>query len=101
MLLLPNAGECAYDRNPHVGGFYRSLDAKSAAPPADLCYTVYAFSGGVTEGCCPQAFSDLATTRRANDAPRKRQTDLKLRQHLPGNRALLATNCENDQEAKL
>ena len=28
MLLLPNAGECAYDRNPHVGGLHRSLDAK-------------------------------------------------------------------------
>jgi hypothetical protein len=26
VLLLPNAGECAYDRNPHVGGLHRSLD---------------------------------------------------------------------------
>ena len=66
-----------------------------------ICATLYLSRGGVTEGCCPQAFSELATTRRANDVPRKRHSDLKLRQHLPGNRALLATNCGNDQEAKL
>jgi hypothetical protein len=91
VLLLPNAGDCVH----------RSLDAKSATTRR-ICAMLYNLSRrGVTEGRCPQAFSDVATTPRANDVPRKRHSDLKLRQRLPGNRALLATNCGNDQEAKL
>ena len=33
-----------------------------------MCAILYNLSrGGVTEGCCPQAFSESATTRRANE----------------------------------